>query len=128
MNYEGISRSNYFRVTDEKKYAELFEKFDGAVRDFTKEVDGETLHGFGCEDSICYGESGDIDEFFAELQPILPDGEGVTYIHVGHEGLRYASACAAVVTNKDIRWSDVGSWIANAAKEMNVKNSAEPAY
>lgn len=59
-NYCVYSRTNYFRVTDEKRYAELFAGLypecdaDTDVGDFTKEINGVIYHGFGCYDSIAW--------------------------------------------------------------------------
>lgn len=59
-NYYSNSRTNYFRVTDETKFEELFANLvsdDGCeVYDFTKVVDGVTLHGFGSYGSIDYNK------------------------------------------------------------------------
>ena len=60
-NYMATARTNYFRVTDEKRYAELFKGLcsEGEVYDFTEEKDGVIYHGFGSYDSITWVDDDD---------------------------------------------------------------------
>lgn len=41
-NYVGTARTDYFRVTDEKRYGELFDRLcaEAGIEDFTEERDG----------------------------------------------------------------------------------------
>ena len=129
-NYYSASRTNYFRVTDEVKYAALIERLtvgEGELYDFTKtDENGVIWHGFGAYDTIdylnpAYDEFGDdedefdedafdeedyedydLDAFLKELATILPDGEAFILFNAGHEKLRYISGSAIIVTNKGI--------------------------
>ena len=54
-DYCATSKTNMFRVTDEEKWKKLFVKLEGGrIEDFTKEVDREIFHGFGCYGSVDY--------------------------------------------------------------------------
>ena len=49
----------------------------------------------------------DTQDFFKFLQSQLLDGESVQVTEIGHEGLRYQSACGLVITKKAIKWFDL---------------------
>ena len=55
-NYTATSRTNYFRVTDEAAYQNLFGELlsESGIEDFSEEVDGILWHGFGSYGSIEY--------------------------------------------------------------------------
>ena len=97
-NYECTTRTNYFRVTDEERYKELFGLLTAEmeIEDFTKEDGEKILHGFGSYCDIdCYGDEeqenlpADFDEWLEELQKILPEDEAFIYMQAGNEKLRY---------------------------------------
>lgn len=123
-DYLATTRTNYFRVTDEERYQELFEHLmsDGDIEDLTKEHDGVLYHGFGAYGSIDYQETGesdcDFDFFLHELQKILPDDEAFIYIESGHEKLRYVDGCSFVVTSKEVRAECLTSWTKDTVKEL----------
>lgn len=125
-NYECSSRTNYFRVTDEERYNELFENLvsNDEVYDFTKEENGAVLHGFGSYGSIDYflGDSEDedcsFDDFLCELQKILPDNEAFIYLEAGHEKLSYVTGYAIVCTNKNIKHINLDTYVIELAKSM----------
>ena len=133
-NYYANSRTNYFQVTDEAKFAELFANLvsDGdEVYDFTKVVDGVTLHAFGSYGAIDYQKSiqnnneeddedydYDFDSFLEELQKILHDDEAFIYTECGHEKLRYISGISIVVTKNKIESFDIHSRAVELAREM----------
>ncbi len=101
-NYECTVRTNYFRVTDEERYQELFGSlYSGCdIEDFTKTAeDGTLYHGFGAYD--CIGVDGeDLDDFYEEIQKILPEDEAFILVEAGHEKLRYVVGYVIVVTKK----------------------------
>ena len=127
-NYEAVSRTNYFRVTDEEKYQKLFSNLvaNDDIYDFTETKDGATYHGFGSYSSISYRlklseptEDGneydyDFDKFLYGIQDILPDDEAFIYFEVGNEKLRYVNAYAFLVTKEKIDSVDLDM----AAKEL----------
>ena len=48
-NYMATARTNYFRVTDENRYSELFDKLccEDYIDDFTENKDGIIYNGLG---------------------------------------------------------------------------------
>lgn len=126
-DYLAMARTNYFRVTDEEKYQELFKHLvaNGEIKDFTNEQDGVIYHGFGAYSSIDYQvdlkdkESElDFDYFEKELQKILPEDEAFVYQESGYENLRYGDGCALVVTSKDVRGECLSSWVEETITEL----------
>lgn len=123
-NYYCTCRTNYFKVTDEDKYKELFENLEAEdiIEDFTEETeDGTILHGFGCYASIDYPskeDEYDFDEFIKGIQSILPDDEAFMFFESGHEKLRYVVGYCTVVTNKEIRYMSLDNWAKTQAKEI----------
>lgn len=131
-NYNAFTRTNYFRVTDESKYAELFSHIVGcedSVDDFTRTVDGVVQHGFGCYgciQAIPMDENPedveewdyDFDGFLKELQKILPDDEAFIFTEVGYENLRYLTGYSIVVTKNDIKSIDIHSDSIMLARKM----------
>ena len=125
-NYMATARTNYFRVTDEKRYAELFKGLcsEGEVYDFTEEKDGVIYHGFGSYDSITWVDDDDecwdydLDGFLTELQKILPDDEAFIYFESGHEKLRYITGFSIIVTSREIVSNNIETWAIRKAKEL----------
>lgn len=129
-NYYANARTNYFRVTDEEKYNELFKKLVGdngeEVYDFTKEENGVKLHGFGCYGSIDFLVSSPdaedpeyyFDFFLKELQKILPEDEAFIYLENGHEKLCCVSGFSIIVTKDKIESVDIRATALEKAKEM----------
>lgn len=140
-NYGAISRTNYFKVTDEARYKELFSKLVGdedEVHDFTKIQNGTNVHGFGSYSSIDYLDTDDEEEdpsynfdyFLDELQKILPDDEVFIYTESGHEKLRYITGYSIVVTSKEIKCVDLQSEAISAARKLlnNPKFDTQMSY
>lgn len=120
-NYYGNSKTNYFRVTDEKRFEELYEGLVGEwIEDLTKTVNGEKYHCFG-GDSLSYYDENideyDFDYFLEELQKILPDNEVFVYMESGHEKMDVSGWCV-VVTNKEIKNTSLHSYATEQAKSM----------
>ena len=137
-NYEEISRTNYFRVTDEERYQELFNHLtsEGKIYDFTRtDKDGIIWHAFGGFYCIHYkvdenDEWEDRDEFFSEIQEILPDDEALIFMSAGYEKLKYVTGFSVIVTNKDIQYVDIISDAIIKARVMlnNPKWNTETDY
>lgn len=130
-NYIAAVRTNYFRVTDEERYAELFSGLtsEDTIGDFTKTEDGVICHGFGTYGTIDwyaeddeYHEDPSFDYFLDELQKILPEDEAFMYFEAGHEKLRYISGWATIVTSKEIKCMSLGEWALDTAKELLGEN------
>lgn len=123
-NYLATSRTNYFRVTDEDKYAELFNHLvsEDFIEDFTEERDGVLYHGFGTYGSIDYKAAeendSDFDTFLKEIQTILPEDEAFIYTEVGHEKLRCVTGVSIVYTNTELKSMSLSSWALNQAKQI----------
>lgn len=131
-NYEASARTNYFRVTDEEKYNELFENLVGdewEVEDFTKTENGVILHGFGSFGSIDYrvpnddadedfDDDYDFDQFLTELQKILPDDEAFIYMEAGHEKLCYINGFSIVVTKDNIEYVGIRNGAIETARRL----------
>lgn len=109
-NYTAASRTNYFRVTDEDKYSELFSNLtsEDIIQDFTETKDGLIYRAFGCYGSIFYEdyETDDcsLEVFLSELQKILPEDEAFMLFESGCEKLRYVTGYSIVCTKKEIRY------------------------
>ena len=110
-NYIAVGRTNYFRVTDEARWAELFENIsanDGKWDYSQPNKDGNMFHCFATEGGLDWMEPGDydsnLDYFVDELQKILPDDEAVIYTEAGHEKHRYVTGFSLVITSKTIDW------------------------
>ena len=127
-----MTRTNYFRVTDEEKYQEIFKHLvtNGEIKDFTKEQDGVLYHGFGAYSSIDYRvdledeeSEYDFERFIEELQKILPEDEAFIYQETGYEELRYGDGYALVVTSKEVRSEFISSWVKETVKELLGKDN-----
>ena len=126
-NYICSSRTNYFRVTDEVRYKELFDQLYGEcdIYDFTTDPDenGVIWHGFGSYSAPCFGDPEEADgdsfeDFLVELQKVLPDDEAFIYQEAGNEKLRYVIGCYIVCTNKAIIYGDTTRAAIDAAKKL----------
>lgn len=131
-NYGCATRTNYFRVTDEERYAKLFsclQTYDDVMHDFTKEEDGIIYHGFGSysdfgflddEDPDCdpdYPEC-NFDVFMKRLQEILPEDEAFIYMSSGNERLRYVTGLVIVCTTKEMRHMEINEAAISIAQEL----------
>ena len=109
-NWYGTTRTNYFRVKDEARYQELYNRLGGEeeINDFTHKVEGETWHGFGSycdigyyeldeDGTINYDDQLDITDFFKEISKILEDDSCFVMTCVGNEKLRYLTGICFVV-------------------------------
>ena len=124
-NYMAVTRTNYFRVTDEEKYKELFGMLSSEdnIEDFTeKGIDGIVRHGFGCYGDVEYYDENtdeyDFDEWLKRLQEIIPDDEAFILESSGNEKLRYVTGWVVVVTRKEIASMSCDSWAKKKAKEL----------
>ena len=125
-NYEGTTRTNYFRVTDEERYKELVKNFacdTDDVHHYAKNKDGKIFHMFGAYGRIDYvSDDNELcslsDAFYPELQRILPEGEAFILQEVGHEKLRYVNGRADIVTKDTVKYVDLATAIMQKAKEL----------
>ena len=125
-NYGCASRTNYFRVTDEEKYQELFSGLcaEDTIQDFTVvDENGSLLHGVGCYGSpFCEDPNGEaedgFDGFVDVLRKILPEDEAFIYLESGNEKLRYLIGIYITATRDEVRSGDIAELAQEAAKEM----------
>ena len=109
-NWYGETRTNYFKVTDEARYQELFQRLVGEeeIEDFSSEFGGELYHAFGSYCDICFigvDEDGKPDynieleyfDFLKEISKILTKDSCLVLTCVGHEKLRYLTGICSVV-------------------------------
>lgn len=124
-NYTGCFRSNNFVVTDKDRFDELCKGLspDASVS-ATGEENGYCIYGSGsfdwyppvseneckncaysdnCEfisgDERCrFDFDGCVDEFFDEMQKIIPADRAFAMFESGHESYRYVTGCVTVVT------------------------------
>lgn len=135
-NYYETARTNYFRVTNEERYKELFNKLlsEDDIVDFTfTDKEGITWHGFGSYGCIDYKVSEDDfnrEVFFKEMQTILPDNEALIFMASGYEKLRYVTGYSVIVTNKDIQYVDIINDAISKARMMlnNPEWDTKPDY
>ena len=126
--YVSTARTNYFKVTDEKKYQGIYRKLfsEDNIHDFTEfDKEGNRLHGFGAYGPISYNRSeenpdddDDIWGFAEDLQKILPDGEAFIYMESGWENLRYITGYTLVATKDQIKASEMNTWAIDTAREL----------
>lgn len=128
-NWYGASRTNYFKVTDEQRYQELFNRLKGGeseIEDFTKTVQGETWHGFGTYSDIYYQENEEDEDDcynmakFAQLISEILDPKSVfVFTCVGNEKLRYLTGCCIMsFPNGRILIDDVNEFAQKAAEQF----------
>lgn len=130
-NYYCTTRTNYYRVTDEQAYAELFAGLHGtddSIEDFSEKLkDGTIVHGFGTCGSVLWFRDHDAEEdyedeyyseFLSRLQKLLPAGEAFIMMQSGHEKLRYVTGYATVVTADSIEFLSIADLAVRKAREM----------
>lgn len=127
-NYQGMTRTNYFRVTDAERLKDIVNRiiWDDCDDGFFAER-GE-YYSFGNYGSI-YGLRApeDVDgenwaEDFAdivyeELQKIVPEGSAIIITEIGNEKLRYLTAYSVVITSVSIRFVNLDEEAVFAARE-----------
>lgn len=128
-NYNSVGRTNYFRVTDEKRWNELFENISANYGkwDYSETTnDGHILHCFACEGGLDYREpnsyDSELDYFISELQKILPDNDAMIYTESGHEKHRYVIGYSLVITSKSIDWLQLPELAMDVARTHLGKN------
>ena len=110
-DYEATTRSNYFHVTDEKKFHQIFEQIK--KKNFGIELFTGSDHTLGLG---CYSDD-DMDDIF-ELQDLIPDDDCIIVMASGHENLRYVGGIGYVITKERIESLSIMSWVQQKAKEL----------
>ncbi len=127
-NYMAVSRTNYFQVTDEKKYEALFGNLasEDNIHDFSFTKDGKTYHGFGSYGGIEFctdpdGEDSDIvgiEAFAEKLKEILPENEAFIYQEIGNEKLRYIVAYSVIATREEVKFVNLDNETITCARKL----------
>lgn len=139
-NYQGFTRTNYFRVTDAKRLKDIIAHTavgEDRLELFTRQIGDETFYGFGCYDSIsglypnwdtpadaasADEDDEDADAYFdlfeAELQKILAEDDAIIITEVGYEKLRYLTAYACVITKSSSACVGLQEAAVDKAKEL----------
>lgn len=105
MNYYGKMRTNWFRITDEKKLLELLDKLEGEELNIRRESDFVCITCWG---QIYFDEEpiGD-SSFYNQIQAIIAEDDAMVVTEIGSEGLRYFCAYADIITKKEITYVDL---------------------
>lgn len=124
-NYISTIKTNYFRVTDEEKYKELFEMLscEDEIHDLSQmDGDGVCKHCFGAYGDVDYYDSEDneydLNKWFKLLQQIIPDDEAFIITGIGNEKLKSVGGWVVVVTNNAIEHMNLGIWALSKAREF----------
>ncbi|MBQ6480786.1 MAG: hypothetical protein IJI45_06685 [Anaerolineaceae bacterium] len=129
-NYNGVGRTNYFRVADEERYAWLYGGLSSEdVIDITEtDSEGNIRHGFAIYGSLDWVDPDEeepecnLDYFLDEIQKIMPEDEAFIYVESGHEKIRYITGFAFVITKNQIDCFDLNKLAVDKAIE-NTGNS-----
>lgn len=110
-DYEATTRSNYFHVTDEEKFHQIFEQIQEKNFEIELFTGSDHTYGFGSYSDV------DMDDIL-ELQDIIPDDDCIIVMESGHENLRYVDGTGYVITKERIESLSIMSWVQQKAKEL----------
>ena len=128
-NYYGMTRTNYFAVTDADRFKEIVGKLDGEGEiGYYEHEDDKGKFMFYCECNLNgYIEDEDDedswdnawDNMVRQLQTILPKGEAIIITDVGNEKMRYLTARSLIITANSTTCVDLGEVaLAEAARAL----------
>lgn len=124
-NYYGMTRSNYFHVTDAERLKAIISAThcdEDHLEVWSKtDEQGNEMYAFGGYSSIIglpasfTNEQEEEDEDFDvmydalvdELQKILVDGDAIIITEIGNEKLRYFNAYAYIITKHDCEFVEL---------------------
>ena len=110
-NYEATMRTNYFHVTNDKRFKEIFEHISEKNNDVKLFTGDDRTYGFGSYYEV------DMDDVM-ELQEIIPEGECIIVMEAGHECLRYVDGIGYVITKDKIETLSIMSLVQQKAQEL----------
>lgn len=110
-NYEATVRSNYFHVTDEEKFQEIFEQIQKKNFGIDLLTGPDHTYGFGSYSDV------NMDDIL-ELQDMIPDDDCIIVMESGHEKLRYVDGIGYVITKDRMESISIMSWVQERAKEL----------
>lgn len=130
-NYYGLTRSNYFSVTDEAALQKIIDRIVvaecGEKFLYSEVIGGEkkwsfsaygSLSGFPISDTDDCVEEYDYDAFLHSLQEILVEGDAICITEIGNEKLRYFCAVTIVITTEKIESVDLYPHVLEKACQM----------
>ncbi|MBQ3422459.1 MAG: hypothetical protein IJH34_12535 [Romboutsia sp.] len=145
-NYYGNTRTNYFRVIDEKEFINIVESkmraYEDTIEYWTKQSNNETYYAFGvydeilgvCECEYCKNienrvEEDEDDELECDaeysydkmcelLQKVVHPEDAIIITSTGHEKLRYIIGNSTIITNTQIKHIDLWDEASKQAKLM----------
>ena len=123
-----ITRTNYFRVTDEEKFRKIVNGCwcgnEAEMKIWTETApDGTKYFAFGCYgyiDGCCDpdgNECPDSNQFMEDLKTILPDGEVIIITHVGNNKMRDVYGEVDVITKEGWTYQNLDELAREIAKK-----------
>jgi len=122
-------KTNYFVVTDEDAYSDLFDRLytkdGGSPTDLsTINMFGTYVHCFACDEELLFeyeegSDDGTIEDFMTELQEILPEDEPFVMISQYSTGFKHVGGSAYTVTPNEIEATSILEEIETTAQELN---------
>ena len=143
-NYYGMTRSNYFRVTDPERLKKIIAATcmdEDSLELWSCESENGPLYAFGGYGSICglmpsfdhKAEDGpdneksgpeddenepDFDAFEEELRKIVAPDDAIIITEIGYEKLRYLTAYSIVITAKHSECVDLRESCIDTAQRL----------
>lgn len=135
-NTIGVTRTNYFRVTDKEKFYQILSSIyilDEELEIWSRKSENETYYAFGTYGDILgvciceYCANGNKEECNCEydfskvcdmLQEIIHKDDAIIITFAGHEKLRQVLGMSTIITSKDIKHIDLQTSALKQAKEM----------
>jgi hypothetical protein len=131
-------RTNYFSVTDYDKFSEIIESCESSDDIVIIEDDDQEKYGFYCEGeilglmdpSVSSDAAGEDDSeedddsdvsydlFCESLQSILPEGEAIILIEIGHTKMASLHGYCSVITKNETKGIDLCTMALEAARNM----------
>lgn len=133
-NYEGKTRTNYFRVKDEEYFKNVISYMGattGTVEYWTKQEDNQTYYAFGCTRSLLgiykiEKEDFDFDEAINLLQSLVHEEDAIIMLEVGYRNLEFVDACSTIITSNSIDYLNLMHSSIEKAKELLNNKDYEP--
>lgn len=110
-NYESTMRTNYFHVTNDKRFKEIFHSITEKNEDVKLFTGDDHTYGFGSYHDV------DMNDVF-ELQEIIPEGDCIIVMEAGHESLRYVDGIGYVITKDKVETLSIMELVKQKAQEL----------
>lgn len=126
--FKSITKSNYFRVTDDKKFDDIIRLCEnediGTTFTRTKTANGITYRAFGCFGTIAGlpdpddNDTPSLELFRKELTGILADGEAIIITTVGHGAGEDVFGEVDIITKNDWKYLNLDDIARESASNM----------